>query len=41
MPRPGPVNSNAYWLIRGFSAHRSEVEDVIEWIRGEASEIAA
>jgi DNA-binding transcriptional LysR family regulator len=41
MPRPGPVNTNAYWLIRGFAAHRSEVEDVIEWISGEASEIAA
>ena len=41
LPRTGPVTSNAYWLIRGFAAHRSEVEDVIEWIRGEAGEIAA
>jgi LysR family transcriptional regulator, glycine cleavage system transcriptional activator len=38
MPRPGPVTSNAYWLICGRSAHRPEVDDVVEWIRAEAND---
>ncbi|HYB54833.1 MAG TPA: LysR substrate-binding domain-containing protein [Alphaproteobacteria bacterium] len=41
MPQPGPVTSNAYWLIRASSAPRSEVEEVIRWIKEEAEKVAA
>ncbi|MGO8868530.1 MAG: LysR substrate-binding domain-containing protein [Alphaproteobacteria bacterium] len=41
MPHPGPVTSNAYWLIRASSAPRSEVEEVVRWIKEEAEKVAA
>ena len=41
MPQPGPVTSNAYWLIRASSAPRSEVEEVVRWIKEEAEKVAA
>ena len=41
MPQPGPVTSNAYWLIRTSSAPRSEVEEVVRWIKEEAEKVAA
>ena len=40
MPQPGPVSSNAYWLIRTSSAPRSEVEEVVRWIKEEAKKVA-
>jgi len=41
MPRPGPVTSNAYWLIRIPSASRAEVDEVVSWISDEAEKVAA
>jgi DNA-binding transcriptional LysR family regulator len=40
MPNPGPVTTNAYWLIRTASTPRSEVEEVFRWIKEEAERIA-
>jgi LysR family glycine cleavage system transcriptional activator len=40
MPQPGPVTANSYWLIRAFSAPRSEVEEVVRWISEEAKKLA-
>lgn len=39
LPQPGPISSHAYWLIRTSSAPRSEVEEVVHWIKEEASAI--
>lgn len=39
MPQPGPVTSNAYWLIRTPAAPRSEVDEVIRWITEEAERV--
>ncbi len=40
LPQPGPVTSNAYWLIRTASPPRREVEEVVRWINAEAAAIA-
>jgi DNA-binding transcriptional LysR family regulator len=36
VPRPGPVTTSAYWLIRSTSTVRPEVDDVAAWIKAEA-----
>jgi len=40
MPLPGPATTDAYWLIQTSSAPRSEVEEVVRWIRKEAEKVA-
>jgi LysR family glycine cleavage system transcriptional activator len=39
MPQPGPITAHSYWLIRTSSAPRSDVEEVIRWIREEAKKV--
>jgi LysR family glycine cleavage system transcriptional activator len=41
MPRAGPATSHAYWLVRAFTAPRSEVDEVVRWIIAEAEKAAA
>lgn len=36
MPKPGPVTTNAYFLIKTGSAPRAEVDNVFQWIKQEA-----
>jgi LysR family glycine cleavage system transcriptional activator len=40
VPRPGPITSHAYCMIRTSSAPRSEVDVVVRWIREEARKVA-
>lgn len=40
MPQAGPVTAHAYWLIRTSSAPRSDVDEVVRWIREEAKKVA-
>jgi LysR family glycine cleavage system transcriptional activator len=40
LPKPGPITTHAYWLIRTSSAPRPEVEAVAHWIREEAGSVA-
>jgi DNA-binding transcriptional LysR family regulator len=39
MPLPGPAAPNAYWLVQTSSTPRSEVAQVIAWVKEEAAAV--
>jgi LysR family transcriptional regulator, glycine cleavage system transcriptional activator len=39
LPRPGPVTTNAYWLLQSSSSPRPEVAEVVDWIKEEAVKV--